>query len=312
MSNCSESTKTNILLIGGDGFLGKGLQAELCARNISFMSIDKAQYDMSKAPDADDFELLEPFFKDATHVVMLAAYVGSKLFNSSAAKPAAAANSKMTQVFLQLLEHCSQKLGKSFDVTYYSTSEVYGSMDSEDDFITEETTPHGTPHFPRFRYAYNKFEAEQILRLQQLSQPNMISCFKALRPFNVYGKGQTRGVIYDMVKSALKDNEISFADDTTRTFTDIELASKMAVDAILSNQNELKNVADPRNSLTLEAVAHIVNDVLGLDCKFTRLDPDPYIRYRQVSNVDVDIATSTDVMRPHILALRDEIMKSFD
>ena len=96
MSKCSESAKTNVLLIGGDGFLGKGLQAELSARNVNFTSIDKTQYDMTKAPDADDFGLLEPFFNDATHIVMLAAYVGAKLFNSSAAKPAAAANSKMT------------------------------------------------------------------------------------------------------------------------------------------------------------------------------------------------------------------------
>lgn len=51
---------------------------------------------MTKTPDANDFELLEPFFKDTSHVVMLAANVGAKLFNSSAAKPAAAANSKMT------------------------------------------------------------------------------------------------------------------------------------------------------------------------------------------------------------------------
>ena len=312
MSKCSESTKTNVLLIGGDGFLGKGLQAELSARNVNFTSIDKTQYDMTKAPDADDFGLLEPFFNDATHIVMLAAYVGAKLFNSSAAKPAAAANSKMTQVFLQLLTYYSQKFGKSFDVTYYSTSEVYGSMESRDDFITEETTPHGIPHFPRFRYAYNKFETEQLLRLQQLSHPDMILHLKVLRPFNVYGKGQTRGVIYDMICSALKDNMIPFSDDTTRTFTDIELASKAAVDTILSNQNELKNVADPRNSLTLEAVAHIVNNVLGSDCKFTRLEPDPYIRYRQVSNIDTDISMSTEIMRPHILALRDEIVKSLN
>lgn len=107
MSKCSESAKANVLLIGGDGFLGKGLQAELKQRDVSFMSFDKAQYDMTKAPDTDDFELLEPFFKDATHVVMLAAYVGSKLFNSSAAKPSAAANSKMTSVFLRLLEYYS-------------------------------------------------------------------------------------------------------------------------------------------------------------------------------------------------------------
>lgn len=65
-------------------------------RRVSFTSIDKDCYDMTKTPDANDFELLEPFFKDTSHVVMLAANVGAKLFNSSAAKPAAAANSKMT------------------------------------------------------------------------------------------------------------------------------------------------------------------------------------------------------------------------
>lgn len=68
-----------------------------------------------------------------------------------------------------------------------------------------------------------------------MSHPNVISHFKILCPFNVYGKGQARGVIYDMIESALKRNEISFSDDTTRTFTDVELASKLAVDAILSD-----------------------------------------------------------------------------
>lgn len=96
MSKCSRLDDTNVLLIGGDGFLGKGLQVELRSRAVGFMSIDKDRYDMTKTPDANDFELLEPFFKDSSHVVMLAANVGAKLFNSSAAKPAAAANSKMT------------------------------------------------------------------------------------------------------------------------------------------------------------------------------------------------------------------------
>ena len=312
MSRCSESTKANVLLIGGDGFLGKGLQAELSAHNINFTSIDKAQYDMTKTPDNAAFDMLEKHFEAATHVVMLAAYVGAKLFNSNAATPAAAANSKMMQVFLQLLTRYSQKFGKSFDVVYYSTSEVYGSMESKDDFITEEATPHINMSSARFGYAYNKFEAEQLLRIQQLSRPNMISHLKVLRPFNVYGKGQTRGVIYDMISSALNDNEISFSNDTTRTFTDIEFASKMAVDVILSNQNELKNIADPRNSLTLEAVAHIVNNVLGSDCKFIRLIPDPYIRYRQVSPIDVDITASAKIMCPHILLLKDQIENEFN
>ena len=96
MSKYSESAKMNVLLIGGDGFLGKGLQSELSARNICVTSIDKTQYDMTKTPDDAAFDMLDGYFRAATHVVMLAAYVGSKLFNSSAAKPAAAANSKMT------------------------------------------------------------------------------------------------------------------------------------------------------------------------------------------------------------------------
>jgi len=91
--------------------------------------------------------------------------------------------------------------------------------------------------------------------------------------------------MFDMVKSAMQDNVIRYAKDTTRTITDIDIASKQSVDVILSSVNMKKNIADSRCSLTMEVLAEAVNRHFGGKCKLEELPQDEYIPYRHVSKV---------------------------
>lgn len=108
-----------------------------------------------------------------------------------------------------------------------------------------------------------------------------------------------------MIKSALLENKIFYAKNTTRSMTDIEMTSIMSTDIILSNKNIKLNVVDPRNSLTMEALANIVNDVLHANCKLIELPPDTSIQYRHVSKVNNNIELSKHIMSPHILELAE-------
>ena len=88
-----------------------------------------------------------------------------------------------------------------------------------------------------------------------------------------------------MVKSALEDGVIRYAKDTTRTITDIDIASKWSADVILSKHNMKKNIADERCSLTMKVLADAVNKHFNGECLLQEMQQDEYIPYRHVSKV---------------------------
>ena len=107
-----------------------------------------------------------------------------------------------------------------------------------------------------------------------------------------------------MIKSALEKNSIWYNEDTTRTMTSLKLASKMSVDAILSQKSCHVNVADPRCSLTMKSLARVVKVILGKpNAELVSMPPDSMIQYRHVSKPDADIQLAKDVMADEILEL---------
>ena len=93
-----------ILLLGGNGFLGSGLQDEFRQRNIIFKSVDKEDYDLINY--ANIYRCVEDL-KDTTHVVVLASKVGIDLFNTNPV-PASKYNSLIHNFIIDAIKASSK------------------------------------------------------------------------------------------------------------------------------------------------------------------------------------------------------------
>lgn len=293
-----------VILFGGSGFLGQGLQEELRNRNIDFKSIDKDDYDLINYKNLD--KCIEDL-KDISHIVILASKIGVDLFISDPIS-SAKYNEQIHKFIYDAIVFASKKYSKKYNVTYYSTSETYGSLNSINDVITENTSYDFIKGHDRYLYSYVKCQAETDYYKLNYEHPEIVSSVKIIHPFNIYGKNQKRGVIYNMIKSALNKKIICYNDDTTRTMTGLKLASKLSVDSILSNKNHHINVADNRCSLSMKSLAYIIKDILNLDdVNIISYLPDKFIQYRHTSKPDTNIELSKEVMRDEILELVEQI-----
>lgn len=298
-----------VILFGGNGFLGKGLQEELRNRSIDFKSVDKEDYDLINYKNLD--KCIEDL-KDISHIVILASKIGANLFISD---PVASAkyNEQIHKFIYDVIVFASKKFSKSYNVTYYSTSETYGSLDSIDDIITENTPYDFIKGHNRYLYSYVKYQAESDYMKLNYEHPEIVSSVKIIHPFNVYGKNQKRGVVYDMIRTALSKKTICYSNDTTRTMTGLKLASKLSVDSILSNKNHHINVADNRCSLSMKSLAYIIKDILRLnDVNIISCLSDKFIQYRHTSKPDTNIELAKEVMRDEILELADQIKQELE
>lgn len=174
----------NILLLGGDGFLGHGLQDELKARNITFKSIDKKDYDLVNYANLS--KCIEDF-DGITHVVVLASKIGIDLFNSSPV-PASMYNKMLHKFIFDAVKLASKTYKKAYNVTYYSTSEIYGSLNSIDSMISSKSTYNFIKNHDRYLYSYVKYQAETDYFKLNYTRPDIVSCIKIVHPFNIYGK----------------------------------------------------------------------------------------------------------------------------
>ena len=69
MKNCIGGNKYNALLLGGAGFLGRGLVRELERRRFSFKIIDRSDMDLA---DASNISSLAEFVREFNCVFLLA------------------------------------------------------------------------------------------------------------------------------------------------------------------------------------------------------------------------------------------------
>lgn len=156
-------------------------------------------------------------------------------------------------------------------------------MRSKYDYITNDN-PYRFDRSSQ-RYLYSKTKADMEKDLTELKKAGKLRFLKILRPFNVSGKGQRRGVLYEMVKSAANSGKIKYMLDTTRSITDIDFASAAAVDRILAECDISTNIAD-NCSVELKTIAQRIAEYFGNDVALEETEPDKYMRYRQVSKIE--------------------------
>lgn len=300
---------TKIILFGGEGFLGKGLQDELDKRDIAFKSIDIMKDSIDLADETCIGKLVDEL-SDVTHVVLLASKLGAELFNDdSKAEEAYRENVAIAKNVLTAVKQAALRHSKKFSFTYYSSCELFGNVYAES---KNQQKPYMISTSKK-RYLYSKAKADFEEELKALLKCNdsPLSDVKIIRPFNVYGKGQKRGVAWKMVYDGLTKKEISYAGNTIRTMTSLRLASKLAIDIVLDNRNLDVNVVDERCCITMKTLAKAVQKLLvayyGINAKLKQLPEDDYIRQRQIGQLQMNADDLLDIMEPDLLKLTDDL-----
>lgn len=290
----------NFILLGGDGFLGQGLQDEFRQHGITFSSLDIAQCDLSLK---SNIPYIKNQFQNYSNIVLLASKIGAKLFQIRPQQSADENQRIFDNVISAIIEN-----NQPIRFSYYSTCEIFGSRESKDDFITERSSIKPLLSLRRL-YSYVKYQAE--LKIIQLNKemPNIFTEYKIFRPFNVSGKRQKRGVIYDMVRSAVNDHRISYSANTTRTFTSVGLASRMAYDKMMSPGNVICHLVDAKNSIYMKTLASLIVEILeshyGIHhIQMVEMQPDKDVQFRNVDVVD----KFKDEMKSKLVSIISDIL----
>lgn len=274
----------NFLLVGGDGFIGTNLKNEMVARGMQIKSIDRKDGDFSNSID-----VMVDYMKDSTHVLFLASELGAKLFNNSPLEPFVN-NMKLINNFCCAVSHVFSQYNRKLDVSWFSSSEIFNSTDSKT-VITNDTYAKLDLCNCRTMYSVAKVTGE--LLFTDMYNNHMINSLNIFRLFNVSGKNQRRGVLFEMIHSAVTNNSIEYSDETTRTITSARYAVDEMLKIINTNTDGVvsANIAEDRNSMYMKDLAMIVKDTLeccGIckNIKMIKNPPDKYIQYRHTEVPD--------------------------
>ena len=249
----------NIVVLGSDGFIGKNL----CESLASFTPLDKTLgYDLATADGQAKLEecLISLASKDnQIDVVMAAANVGAKLFNEHPIDPFFE-NFKIDTMTIETMKKVASASNAEFHVSYCSTSEVYPSLENPV-FIPYPRTVSIDPKNGRSLYAQEKLMAETLLNYE-LGYSSWLKSLRIFRLFNVSGKHQRRGVIYEMVKSAMSNYEIHFAEKASREITFVADAVNEMLSRIISRDSGTWDITSKKHIL-LSDLAICIKDALS-------------------------------------------------
>lgn len=283
----------NVLLIGGNGFIGRNLHENLTNKCKKVVSIDRNDEDLRFSN-----KKLINYLKESTDVFILASEVGAKAFNTNPVE-LYQNNKLLLDNIITSIEEVYTNFGVKLNVSWFSSSEIYGNID-KNTFITEKTDIKLDINNKRTLYALIKIIGEQLF--SEMYQIGHINSLNIYRLFNVSGRYQQKGVLYDMVKSAIDTKTIEFCDKTTRTITSVKYAIKTIIETAFSNKNDIQsiNIHEERNSLYLKDLAKIVKNTIEdeFDVKNIKLIKKPvdnFIQYRHTAIPNVNRCDENEI-----------------
>lgn len=265
-----------VLITGGAGFLGSNLATRLAGSRPIRILDDFTRDSLIHLGDADtgsleiirgdvrDSAVLDNALANVDMVVHMAAIAGVHNYYS---RPMDVMQVNLGGT-LGLLKALSSK--KIRRLIYISTSEVYGvqAKDARED----DPLPTGDLGEMRWTYALSKIAGEKacVAFARQTGTSVVI-----LRPFNVFGPGQTgEGAIRDMALAALAGGPVTVYGDGSQVrawchvddFVDAVIA---ALDAPELAQMVF-NIGNPENALSLAELAKKIADVVEGDIEIRR------------------------------------------
>ena len=274
------SMQRDVIVLGGNGFLGSNLCNKLDEQGISAYVLDKAlKCDLSTSSGQQMFRDIVYDCNQEVDVVMMAAQLGAKLFDETPIEPFNE-NLAIDMNTIDSIKKMHNEHGIKFHVTYYSTSEVYGNMldYSRHDIYVD-------PKHSRSLYAQEKLIIETLLNY--MKSCNEIESLRIFRPFNVSGKNQKRGVIYEMVKSAVEKKCIFYPLNQSREITFVQDATDIAFKHIVDRTDCTIDLTS-RFHISLKDLAYCVKraiektypDCLGSIETVEMPKNDSYIKHR--------------------------------
>jgi UDP-glucose 4-epimerase len=264
----------NIFVTGGAGFIANTLIARLADSNTITVFDNFHRDTLSKSKYANhpnikvirgdvlDSSLLCESMKNAEIVVHAAAIAGIDNVIKSPTK-----TMRVNLLGTANALEAARVNGVQDRFVHFSTSEVFGSMAFKP---TEDSdTVAGSAGEARWTYAVSKLAGEHLAMAyhREFGLPTV-----SVRPFNVYGPGQTgEGAIQVFIKRALKDEDIEIHGDGSqiRAWCYIDDFVDCLVFCIASPQaiGESFNIGNSRAVLTTYGLAQVVCRVLGSKSK---------------------------------------------
>ncbi len=269
MQTTDHNKRPTLLVTGGAGFLGSRLAVRaadaydvtvvdnLVRNSLPFLTDRERERFRFLEGDVTDAAFVKEAARGADYVVHLAAIAGVHNYYE---RPydVMRVNFGGTLALLDALASAPPTR-----LVFVSTSEVYGrhATDADEDDLLQ------VEHYsePRWTYAVSKIAAEK-------------SCFAwgrqygadvvSLRPFNVYGPGQTgAGAVRDMVLAALAGDEIVVHGDGRQVrawcylddFVDATLAALIAPDI----GGQVFNIGNPETAVTVSELAERIVAAAG-------------------------------------------------
>ena len=269
-----------IVITGGAGFVGSTLATKLSAKNQIVIYDNLSRNTMQYTPlhdnkkvtlvegDILDYELLAKTIQGADVVIHCAAIAGIDTVIKSPVK-----TMEVNMIGTANVLRAAHRAEVSHRVIDFSTSEVFGSMAYR---VSEDSDAvSGSAGEARWVYAVSKLAGEHLAKAYctELDLPTV-----TIRPFNIYGPGQTgEGAIQIFIKRALKNEEIFVRGDGTqiRAWCYVDDLVR-AILMTLENPRaigESFNVGNARAVTTIYGLAQTVCRVLGSKSKIIFKEP---------------------------------------
>jgi UDP-glucose 4-epimerase len=233
-----------ILITGGDGFIGRS-----CVENWSNIH-DVTSLDKKSGVDlCSDSCTLEWSIANCDVVYHAASPVGidhidqhrDSFLNDMI---------KMNLKVFNLVKKYNRK------IVFFSTSEVYKECENARE--TDDLTI-GSPDVPRWGYASGKLTSEFLCK-------SLCSQCIIIRPFNISGRGDRKGVLSSFMHSIKTSQDIVVHGDGTQTRAFCDVRDLVGFLNILNTQKfngQIYNVGNPKNEISIRELANLCKKISG-------------------------------------------------
>ena len=276
-----------LFITGGAGFIASTLIARLADRNrivvydnytrntLKGTAYDRHPNVTQVQGDVLDFERLKAHMAGANIVVHAAAIAG---IDSTVKNPVTTMRVNMIGTANAL--EAAQQVGGVERFVEFSTSEVFGSQAFKVDEAAQTVT--GAVGEARWTYAVSKLAGEHLAHayFKQHGLPTV-----TVRPFNVYGPGQTgEGALSIFIRKALRNEDLLIFGDGTQIrawcFVDDMVEGVMACLEHPNAVGQSFNIGNARAVTTIYGLAEAVLRVTGSTAR---------IQFRQALSADIEL-----------------------
>jgi UDP-glucose 4-epimerase len=294
-----------ICITGGAGFIGSTLASKLCADNelVLFDNLERNTIQHTNLLDDKNISLMQGDILDydsvhaavegADVVVHAAAVAGIDTVIKEPVK-----TMEVNMLGTANVLKAAQAAGVKDRVLEFSTSEVFGShafRSKEDD-----DTVSGSAGEARWTYAVSKLAGEHLSHAyhKQYGLPTV-----SIRPFNVYGPGQTgEGAIQIFIRKALNNEPINIYGDGAQIrawcFVDDMVEGLLCALENPAAVGESFNIGNARAVTTIYGLAEVVCRILNSDSK---------IEFLPALSADIELRIPETVKAEEILGFKAKV-----